>query len=215
MRRRLKRHSEDIDGRGRLLLGLDPAYVGFAVRRAAMENVQAKAWIEAMGTTLASYRQMIDATVEQLSDEQLHASPGEGINSVAILLRHLGGNLRSRWTDFLTTDGEKPDRNRDTEFEAWPGDRASLLAHFDLGWRALTSAIEQLDETNIDQPIYIRGQRHTIPEALTRSLTHITYHAGQISLVARMVHQGQWKWLTIAPGDSEQFNQHTWGKEAN
>ncbi|WDI42039.1 DinB family protein [Bremerella sp. P1] len=176
-----------------------------------METPGSQAWLDAMAATAASYRRMIDATVDQLSDAELHTRPAEGINSVAILLRHLGGNLRSRWTDLFTTDGEKPDRDRDTEFEDWEGDRAALQAQFDTGWQALTSAIEQIDETNIDQPVFIRGERHTIAQALTRSLTHITYHAGQIAIVARMVHQGPWHWLTIAPGQSQQHNERTWG----
>ncbi|QDU75535.1 DinB superfamily protein [Bremerella volcania] len=176
-----------------------------------METPDSQAWIGAIAATVASYRHMIDATVAQLSDAELHAHPAPGINSVAILLRHLGGNLRSRWTDFLTTDGEKPDRDRDAEFQEWEGDRAALLAHFDAGWDALSSAIKQINPSNIDQRIFIRGERHTIPQALTRSITHITYHVGQIAIVARMVHDGPWHWLTIAPGQSQQHNQRTWG----
>jgi hypothetical protein len=130
-------------------------------------------------------------------------------------LRHLGGNLRSRWTDFLTTDGEKPDRDRDTEFLDWEGDRHSLLAHFNAGWDALTTAIRQIDNSNISQPIYIRGEYHTIPQALVRSITHLTYHVGQITMVARMVHVGEWRWLTIAPGASNQHNEETWGRTTN
>jgi len=180
-----------------------------------MGRTDNQAWLDATAATLASYRRMIDATVAQLSDTELHAHPAEGINSVAILLRHLGGNLRSRWTDFLTTDGEKPDRDRDTEFQAWEGDRASLLAHFDAGWDALDSAIEQINSSNINKPVFIRGEQLTIPHALARSMTHITYHVGQIAIVARMVHQGPWHWLTIAPGQSQQHNQRTWGSASS
>ncbi|MFN3148694.1 DinB family protein [Bremerella sp.] len=180
-----------------------------------MEPTDSQAWIDATAATVASYRRMIDATVEQLSDAELHARPAKGINSVAILLRHLGGNLRSRWTNFLTTDGEKPNRDRDTEFQDWKGDRTELLAHFDAGWHALTSAIEQINPSNINQPIFIRGERHTIPQALTRSITHMTYHVGQISLIARIVHQGDWQWLTIPPGQSQQHNQRTWGSASS
>ncbi len=168
-------------------------------------------WIEAIAATLASHREMVDATVSQLSDAELHARPAADINSIAILLRHIGGNLRSRWTDFLTTDGEKPDRDRDTEFEPWEGDRAALLAHFDSGWNALTSALEQLKHSKMDQPMYVRGHHHSIHEALTRSVSHVTYHIGQIVLIARMVHSGPWQWITIAPGKSEQYNQENWG----
>ncbi len=173
------------------------------------------AWIDAAAETISSYRRMIDATVEQLSDAELHARPAPNINSVAIILRHLGSNLRSRWTDFLTTDGEKPDRDRDSEFLDWDGNRESLVAHFDAGWDALTSAMQQIDDSNISHPIYIRGERHTIPQALTRSITHVTYHVGQIAMVARMVHDGEWRWLTIPPGESAQHNERTWGTTAS
>lgn len=180
-----------------------------------MENATDSAWIDGVKETLASYRRMIDATIEQLSDAELRACPAPGINSVAVILRHLGGNLRSRWTDFLTTDGEKPDRNRDSEFLDWNGDRRSLMVHFDAGWEALTTAIRQMDSPNINQPIFIRGERHTIPHALARSITHLSYHVGQIAMVARMVHQGEWRWLTIPPGGSAHHNEHTWGTTAS
>jgi len=171
-------------------------------------------WLRDVEATLASYRRMIDATIAQLTDGEFFRRPADGFNSVAILLRHLGGNLTSRWTDCLTTDGEKPDRNRDAEFEPWPGDRASLLAYFDRGWQILLSALQQLNASNIEQTIYIRGEAHGIPQAILRSLSHISYHVGQITITARMVHDGSWQWLTIAPGSSAQHNQSTWGTPA-
>ncbi len=180
-----------------------------------MESSTNNAWIGAVAETVSSYRRMIDATVEQLSDAELNVRPAPNINTVAVILRHLGGNLRSRWTDFLTTYGEKPDRDRDTEFLDWDGDRDSLIAHFDAGWDALTAAIQQIDGSNINQHILIRGERHTIPQALARSITHLTYHVGQIALVARMVHDGEWRWLTIPPGGSPQHNKRTWGTAAS
>lgn len=158
---------------------------------------------------------MVDAIVEQLTDEELHAYPAEGINSVAVLLRHLGGNLQSRWTDFLTTDGEKPDRDRDAEFQNWEGDRESLLAHFDAGWKALEQAIASIDTGNVESEITIRGEPHSVSQALVRSIVHITYHVGQIAMVARMVHVGPWQWLTIAPGESSNHNSRTWGTAAS
>ncbi|MGE3315293.1 MAG: DUF1572 family protein [Planctomycetaceae bacterium] len=172
-------------------------------------------WLEATNESVASYRRMIDAAVVQLSDQELFARPAAGINSIAVILRHLGGNLKSRWTDFLTTDGEKPNRNREGEFLDWEGDRASLLAHFDQGWSCLTSALAQISDDNIATPVFIRGERHTIPQAVTRSVNHLAYHAGQILLVARIVHQGEWKWLTIKPGASQAHNQQTWGTSAS
>lgn len=172
-------------------------------------------WIRAVAATVASYRRMIDGAVGQLSDAELRQRPRPDMNSVAVILRHLGGNLSSRWTDFLTTDGEKPDRDRDREFQDWDGDRDSLMEFFNSGWDALTGAIERIDPTNIDSPVFIRGERHSVADALVRSLTHLSYHAGQIALIARIVHDGQWRWLTIPPGSSAQHNRDTWGTAAS
>ena len=138
-----------------------------------MESFPNNAWLDVAASTVASYRRMIDATVEQLSDAELHTRPAPNINSVAIILRHLGGNLRSRWTDFLTTDGEKPDRDRETEFLDWDGDRDSLIALFDSGWHALTSAIRQIDDANINEPIYIRGERLSLAKTSSGDSTTI------------------------------------------
>lgn len=168
-------------------------------------------WLSAIRETVTSYRRMIDGTVVQLTDEELFQRPANGLNSVAVLLRHLGGNLQSRWTDFLTTDGEKPDRNRDAEFQDWEGDRRSLLEYFDAGWAAFETALDSIDEATISRSITIRGESHSVPQAVCRSITHVTYHVGQISLVAHLVHDGDWNWLTIAPGQSVNHNQNTWG----
>ncbi|MDB4766708.1 DUF1572 domain-containing protein [bacterium] len=180
-----------------------------------MTDSSSTIWLNTLRDSLTSYRQMIDAMVEQLSDSELVARPAPEFNSVAVILRHLGGNLRSRWTDFLNTDGEKPDRFRDTEFQDWSRDRASLLEHFDGGWKQFESAFDVLNDSNIDQSIYIRGEAHTIAQALIRSQTHIAYHVGQIAIVARMVHEGDWKWLTIAPEASAKFNDDAWGTSAS
>jgi len=165
--------------------------------------------------SIDGYRRMIDGAVKQLSDEELVRRPAEGINSVAVILRHLGGNLLSRWTDFLTTDGEKPGRNRDSEFEDWPGDRASLMQFFDRGCQAWRTSIESLTADDLTKSVTIRGEPHTVPLAIQRSLTHTAYHVGQIMLIARTVHDGSWNWLTIRPGGSQQHNQQTWGTAAS
>ena len=172
-------------------------------------------WIQGIQATIVSYRRMIDATTEQLTDEEFFKRPAPEFNSVANLLRHLGGNLQSRWTDFLTTDGEKLDRNRDLEFADWKGDRQSLLEYFDRGWQALENATAEIDESNACATISIRGESHTVVQALLRSVTHITYHVGQISLVARLIHQGEWNWLTVPPGASSEFNQANWGRASS
>jgi uncharacterized damage-inducible protein DinB len=178
-------------------------------------NNSDRVWLDAMHDTVASYRRMIEAAIEQLTDEELHRRPAAEFNSVAVLLRHLGGNLKSRWTDFLTTDGEKPDRDRDQEFANWEKDRASLMNYFDEGWQALEQAISDMRETDLTNQILIRGEAHTIPQALTRSMTHLSYHVGQLVMIARLVHNGEWKWMTIPPGGSKQHNQQTWGTSAS
>ena len=172
-------------------------------------------WLHAIRETCSSYRRMIDATVDQLSDSELCARPAPGMNSVAVILRHLGGNLQSRWTDFMSSDGEKPDRDRDSEFLDWDGDRQSLIQYFEAGWDTLFSALESIDEKNINNTIYIRGEPHSIPQAIARSITHLSYHVGQIAMIARMVHKGEWQWQTIAPGSSAEHNKNTWGTAAS
>jgi len=172
-------------------------------------------WIEASLVVLDSHRRLLDGALQQISDEEFARRPAPGINSIAVILRHLGGNLLSRWTDFLTTDGEKPSRNRDTEFEDWPGDRASLMEFFESGWQACRDSIESLTSDDFSKKVLIRGEPHTVPQAIQRSLTHTAYHVGQIMLIARSIHDGEWQWLTIRPGGSQQHNQQTWGTAAS
>ena len=177
--------------------------------------MQAGIWTEAVVETIDSHRRLVDGAVQQLSDEEFFRRPVEGVNSVAVILRHVGGNLLSRWTDFLTADGEKPSRNRDSEFEDWPGDRASLMELFNSGWRAWRSSIDSLTAEDLAKTVAIRGEPHSVPLAIERSLTHTAYHIGQIMLLARLIHQGDWQWLTIRPGGSQQHNQQTWGTAAS
>jgi uncharacterized damage-inducible protein DinB len=177
--------------------------------------MHAEPWIHASVETIDSYRRMVDGAVQQLSDEEFFGRKAEGINSVAVILRHLGGNLLSRWTDFLTTDGEKPSRNRDSEFEDWSGDRASLMAFFDSGWQTWRKSIESLTADDLTKTVTVRGEPHSVPLAIQRSLTHTAYHVGQIMLIARLTHDGNWQWLTIRPGGSRQHNEQTWGTAAS
>jgi uncharacterized damage-inducible protein DinB len=172
-------------------------------------------WLAATLEVVDGYRRMIDGAVDQLGDDELRRRPVEGINSVAVILRHLGGNLQSRWSDFLTADGEKPTRNRDAEFENWTGDRASLLAFFDTGWQTMRASLADLSADDLTRQVSIRGEPHTVQLAIQRSLTHTAYHVGQILLISRAVHSGPWKWLTIPPGGSTQHNQNTWGTSAS
>ncbi len=178
---------------------------------------QREVWLDAVQSTLASYRKMIDAAVGQLSDEQFFARPASGMNSVAVILRHLGGNLRSRWTQFLAEDGEKPDRNRDAEFEDWPGTRAALMDYFDGGWRCLSQTLGTLQDEDLAHTVTIRGESHSVPLAIQRSISHTAYHVGQLLLIARLIRadDASWRWLTIPPRQSQQHNEKTWGTAAS
>src|SRR5690242_544982 len=116
------------------------------------------AWIKSVIETIDSHRRLLEGALRQLSDEEFFGRSAKGINSVAVILRHVGGNLLSRWTDFLTTDGEKPSRNRDSEFEDWPGDRASLMEFFESGWQAWRTSIESLTAEDFAKTVTIRGE---------------------------------------------------------
>jgi len=174
-------------------------------------------WLDAAKETVASSRRMIDAAVGQLSDEQFFVRPKPQFNSVAILLRHLGGNLQSRWLNFLTEDGEKPGRNRDEEFKDWDDTRESLLSYFDYGWKHLCDSLDSLSADDLSRTVTIRGEPHSVPQAIQRSIAHVSYHVGQLVLIARWVHDNEedWQWLTIRPGGSNEHNATTWGTSAS
>jgi len=148
------------------------------------------------------HKELADRAIARLSDEVFFRRPSDVVNSVALVVKHLAGNLRSRWTDFLTADGEKPWRNRDEEFLISPADtRASLLAAWEEGWRAVLETVAALTPADLDKTITIRGERHTVMQALLRGVTHAAYHTGQILYIARLV-EPEGEWLTIAPGKS-------------
>jgi hypothetical protein len=177
--------------------------------------MQTDPWIAAVLETIDSHRRLAEGAIAQLTDDELTRRPADGINSVAVIMRHIAGNLISRWTDFLTTDGEKPTRKRDAEFEDWPGPRKSLERHFHVGWQVWRTAIESLTPDDLTKTVTIRGEPHSVPLAIERSLTHTAYHVGQIMLIARLVHSGDRQWQTIRPGGSQQHNEQTWGTAAS
>jgi hypothetical protein len=159
-----------------------------------------------------SNKRLADRAVAQVSDELLHASLDPSINSVAVIMKHVAGNLISRWTDFLTTDGEKPWRNRDDEFVDGFDTRAELLAYWEQGFACLFEALRHLTPADMETTIHVRGEPHSPLLAIQRSLGHTCYHIGQIVQVAR-VHVGdQWQTLTIPRGGSEQYNRDHWGR---
>src|SRR4051794_38114219 len=158
-------------------------------------------------------KDLADRAVAQLTDEQLHQVLHPETNSIAVIMKHVAGNLISRWTDFLTSDGEKPWRNRDDEFVDTFQSRAEVLEHWERGWHVLLQTLSSLTADDLAKTVTIRGEGHTVPLALARSLGHTCYHIGQIVQVAR-IHAGDaWNTLTIPRGGSEQFNQSRWGQQ--
>ena len=157
----------------------------------------ASAWIEATRTVLASDKQLAERAISQLADELLHVPLDENTNSIAVIMKHVAGNLRSRWTDFLTTDGEKPWRNRDGEFVDTFSDRQELLSCWESGWQCLWDALDQLKPDDMSREVTIRGVPHTVPHAVQRTVSHCGYHVGQIVQCARYLAQDQWQTLTL------------------
>lgn len=170
--------------------------------------------LSAIINTFEANKRLADRAVEQVPDDKLRVALDENTNSIAVIMKHLAGNLISRWTDFLTTDGEKPDRNRDGEFVDTFRSREELLDYWERGWNCLLTTLKTLKAEDLGKTVTIRGEPHSVPLALERSLAHTCYHIGQIVQVAR-IHAGeQWNTLTIPRGGSQQFNQAKWGDAA-
>lgn len=148
-----------------------------------------------------------DNTFSQLSDRDILHRDSIESNSIAIIVYHLYGNMMSRWTDFFTTDGEKESRDRDREFEEVIRTKAEMLDYWEKGWACLFSAVDSIDSTNINQPIYIRQQEHSIIEALNRQMMHYAYHVGQIVFIGLQSKGKNWKSLSIPRGASQKFNE--------
>lgn len=154
----------------------------------------------------AYYRQLGQGTIDQLGDDELRHDDATGSNSVAVIVKHLHGNMRSRWTDFLTTDGEKSWRNRDDEFVDDFADRAALQSAWDEGWDLLEAVLHDLQTETLDRTIYIRNDGHTVAEALNRQLAHYSYHVGQIVLLGKQLRGEHWQSLSIPRGESKAYN---------
>ena len=164
-------------------------------------------FLEDAALQLRKYKGLADAALAQISDDDLFRSVDPDSNSIAIVMKHVSGNMRSRWTDFLTSDGEKPDRNRDTEFEKEAGDtRASIAERWEEGWRILFSAVEGLSPADLSRTVAIRGEPHTVLQAIQRQLTHYAYHVGQVVFLARHFAGPRWRSLSIPKGKSKEFD---------
>jgi hypothetical protein len=156
---------------------------------------------------LRKYKGLADAALAQISDADFFRSVDEESNSIAIVMKHVSGNMRSRWTDFLTTDGEKADRNRDSEFEQGNDDTAaSVTARWKEGWGLLFAAVEGLSPSDLGRSVAIRGEPHTVLQAIQRQLTHYAYHVGQIVFLARHFAGTRWRSLSIPKGRSKDFD---------
>ena len=164
-------------------------------------------YLEDVRFTFRRYKALAERAFNQIDEGQLHWAPDPEANSVATLVKHMAGNMRSRWTDFLTTDGEKPDRARDQEFEDTPGtERDDLMRTWDRGWTCVFSALEPLGPDDLLKRVTIRGREHTVLQAIDRQLAHYAYHVGQIVFLARMLAgPGTWRTLSIARGQSQDY----------
>jgi hypothetical protein len=161
------------------------------------------------------YKRLAERALEQVNDADLFAVLDAETNSIAIIVKHMAGNMRSRWTDFLTTDGEKPDRNRDSEFEAPPQTRTEVLALWEQGWACLFATLEPLIDADLTRTVFIRGEAHSVMQAINRQVAHYQYHIGQIVLLARHFAGDRWQSLTIPRNRSAEFNQRVAAGEAS
>jgi len=163
-------------------------------------------YIESVRKQFQYYRTLGDRTFVQLEDSELFHRPQSKTNSIAMIVKHIAGNMKSRFTDFLDSDGEKPWRNRETEFDDSIRTRAALLQIWEAGWDCLDQAIDSVTEEDFTRLVYIRNQGHTLPEALNRQMGHYAYHVGQIVWIGTMIKGSDWQSLSIPKGESAQFN---------
>ena len=156
-----------------------------------------------------AYKKLAEKALDQLNNKELFIAIDEESNSIAVIMKHLAGNMLSRWTDFLTTDGEKPDRNRDLEFVIGPqATEEGLVTYWEKGWDAVFTALETLRPDDFDKKVMIRGEQHTLVQAINRQLTHYAYHIGQIVFLAKHFRSQEWRSLSIPKNRSAEFNQY-------
>lgn len=167
-----------------------------------------RALVDSVEAEFRRYKKLAEGALAQLTDSELDATASAADNSVAVIVQHLSGNLRSRFTDFLSSDGEKPWRDREGEFARRSVSRAELDEKWNDGWRILLASLAALDDGHLNKLVTIRGVLLSVLEALLRSLAHTSYHVGQIVFLAKELRGGQWRYLTIPPGGSAAYNQN-------
>jgi hypothetical protein len=170
-------------------------------------------FLESVKKQFLYYKTIGEKAINQLEADQLFISINENTNSIATIVKHLSGNMLSRWTDFLTTDGEKEWRNRDSEFEDIIKTKAELLKIWDKGWNCLFYALDSLSPNQLSDITYIRNEGHTVVEAINRQLAHYPYHVGQIIFYAKMLKKGDWESLSIPKNKSNSYNDDKFSRE--
>jgi hypothetical protein len=161
------------------------------------------------------YKKLAEGAMEQVDDAQLFAVLDAEMNSIAIIVKHMTGNMRSRWTDFLTTDGEKADRNRDSEFTDPPPTRTALMQEWENGWNRVFEALEPLTDADLGRTVTIRGEPHSVMQAINRQLAHYPHHVGQIVLLAKHFGGERWRSLSVPRNQSAEFNRKVSAGEAS
>jgi hypothetical protein len=170
-------------------------------------------YLESVKKQFLYYKTLGEKAMEQLEPEQLFVAVNEDTNSIAVIVKHLSGNMLSRWTDFLTTDGEKEWRHRDAEFENDLKTKEAVLATWNTGWDCLFDALNTLQPEQLSQIIYIRNEGHTVLEAINRQLAHYPYHVGQIVFYVKMLKKSNWESLSIPRNKSNSYNQDKFAQE--
>ncbi len=172
-----------------------------------MNESLAKHYLEDSIASLRAYKKLADRALDQLNEDEFFITLDEEANSIAVIMKHLAGNMFSRWTDFLTTDGEKPDRNRDLEFVIEPKtSKDDVLAYWEKGWQRVFEALEPLRAEDLGKRVLIRGEEHTVIQAINRQLMHYANHIGQIVFLAKHFRSAEWKSLSIPRNRSKEFN---------
>lgn len=159
------------------------------------------------------YKQLGDKTIAQLGDKELGWQPGEASNSIAVIIKHMWGNMLSRWTNFLTEDGEKPWRKRDEEFRDPATAKEEILKQWEEGWACLFAALDSITDADLERIIYIRNEGHTVLEAINRQIAHYCYHVGQIVYIAKVLRNEAWESLSIPRDQSTDYNADKFAQE--
>ena len=172
-------------------------------------------YIEDSTSLFRYYKRLAEGAMEQVSDEELVATLDQEMNSIALVVKHMAGNMRSRWTDFLTSDGEKPDRNRDREFVKPPETRPELMRLWNEGWERVFGSLAELSAADLGRTVTIRGEPHSVMQAINRQLAHYAYHCGQVVFLAKHFRGKGWKSLSIPRNRSTEFDRRVLAGEAS